>query len=98
MDNNNFDNEWYQRMLEQRDEKELERARKYNCDGLCYGCHFMCPRVDTCPETRLKEGFGFLLGLLIMGFVWLICIVAVIGGVFLAIQFIIYVIKMIFHL
>lgn len=42
------------------------RINKYGCDGYCYGCNLdlpkrhrerkeMCPRVEYCTETRLRE-------------------------------------------
>lgn len=41
--------------LNNRTKKELELAKKHNCSGLCYGCRFECPKVDTCPETCVRE-------------------------------------------
>ena len=53
--------EEYQYRYKQRTQKEIELSKKYNCDGLCYGNTFMCPCVETCPETKGKEGFATLL-------------------------------------
>lgn len=42
----------------------VERARKHNCDGNCYGEYTgdgwvgICGNIDTCPETRSGEFFG----------------------------------------
>lgn len=41
-------------------ERRKERARKHNCTGICYSKHSMCPLVETCDETRVKE---FIFGL-----------------------------------
>lgn len=36
--------------------KVQERIEKYNCNGKCYPRGGpMCPNVDTCPETAMKE-------------------------------------------
>lgn len=35
--------------------KKQKRKRKYNCDGNCYTKTSMCPRVEYCKETRLRE-------------------------------------------
>ena len=35
--------------------KQQERAKKYGCDGTCYWSTGMCPRVETCDETRTGE-------------------------------------------
>ena len=49
-----------------------KRAKKYGCDGWCYGCNTylpnghpdrkdICPLVDNCEETKRKEGIGTIL-------------------------------------
>lgn len=35
-----------------------EKVKLYNCDGQCYWNTGMCPCVETCPETRTKEGLA----------------------------------------
>ena len=35
-----------------------EKVKLYNCDGQCYWSTGMCPCVETCPETRTKEGLA----------------------------------------
>ena len=35
-----------------------EKEKLYGCDGQCYWSTGMCPCVDTCPETRTKEGLA----------------------------------------
>lgn len=35
-----------------------EKAKLYGCDGQCYWNTGMCPCVETCPETRTKEGLA----------------------------------------
>ena len=35
-----------------------EKVELYNCDGQCYWSTGMCPCVETCPETRTKEGLA----------------------------------------
>ena len=37
------------------EERIKERVRKHNCAGICYSKHSMCPLVETCDETRVKE-------------------------------------------
>ena len=37
------------------EERKKERARKYNCAGICYSKHSICPLAETCYETRAKE-------------------------------------------
>lgn len=37
-------------------EEEINRrAKEHNCDGMCYTSKSMCPRAETCSETRTKE-------------------------------------------
>lgn len=50
--------EHYKYCINNRTKEEIEKSKKYNCDGLCYTCYHMCPRVDYCPETRQKEFFA----------------------------------------
>lgn len=38
-----------------RKKKQEELANKYHCDGRCYWSTGMCPRVDYCEHTRVKE-------------------------------------------
>lgn len=40
--------------MEERDRKR----EQYGCNGQCYWSTGMCPCVDTCPETRSKEGLA----------------------------------------
>ena len=35
-----------------------KKAKLYGCDGQCYWNTGMCPCVETCPETRTKEGLA----------------------------------------
>ena len=42
------------------EERIKERVRKHNCAGICYNKHSMCPLVETCDETKVKE---FIFGL-----------------------------------
>lgn len=42
-------------------QKEIERARRYDCCGKCYTCQSMCPKAETCPETAGKEFRGTIL-------------------------------------
>lgn len=58
-----------------------ERARKYNCDGMCYGCrldhpedpksHGMCPAVETCPETCTQEFIATVVATIVCGLLFL---------------------------
>lgn len=44
--------------MQKNKEKDIKRRQKtYHCNGICYGNTFMCPQVETCPETRKKEFF-----------------------------------------
>ena len=47
------------------DEQQI-RANKYDCEGICYASTFMCPRVETCPETRSKEFKSTILAVIII--------------------------------
>lgn len=58
--------EEYNYRLRNRSEAELERAKKHDCDGICYCSQSMCPAVNTCEETRMKEFFGTILASLII--------------------------------
>lgn len=46
--------------------KEQERSEKYGCDGCCYTANSMCPIVEICPETRLKEFWATIAATLII--------------------------------
>lgn len=48
----------YKNRMKHRTEEELNKAKRYHCDGLCYGNKFMCPRVEYCNETRVREGIA----------------------------------------
>ena len=37
------------------EERREERARKHQCDGICYTSTYMCPRAEWCDETRVGE-------------------------------------------
>lgn len=47
-----------------------QRAKKYNCDGRCYGEYIgsgwvgICGRINTCPETRKGELFWTVIAIL----------------------------------
>lgn len=60
--------EEYEYRINNKTDEEIEKSKKYNCDGLCYCHHHICPRVDYCPETRNKEFFATV----IAGLVYLI--------------------------
>lgn len=64
LNNNITEKEEYDYRIRNRSKDELDRAKKYGCDGICYGCRFMCPRVEYCPETRFKEGLATLFAVL----------------------------------
>lgn len=55
----------YNYRLKNRTKEELIKANKYNCDGLCYGNRFMCPRADYCNETRIKEGIATIIACIV---------------------------------
>ncbi len=56
--------EEYEYRLKHRNEKQMQLAKEYNCNGLCYGNKFMCPRAEICPHTGPKEGIATLLVIL----------------------------------
>ena len=37
------------------EEQREERAKKHQCDGICYASTYMCPRAEWCDETRVGE-------------------------------------------
>ena len=79
--------EEYKYRLEHRTEEELKLARKYGCNGLCFGNKFMCPLVDTCSHTGPKEFLGTLIATLFIGLIYLVVIVLpVIGLIYLFIK------------
>lgn len=47
--------EEYSYRIKNRTPDELQKAKKYSCDGICYGNKFMCPRVEECKETACGE-------------------------------------------
>ena len=75
--------EEYEYRYKNRTKKELDLADEYNCDGLCYGCRFMCPRAETCPETRLKEFTATIFAWVIVLGIPLLVIIAIIIGIIL---------------
>ena len=38
-----------------KDQKKMERNKKYNCNGECYTYNSMCPKAEICGETAGKE-------------------------------------------
>lgn len=61
--------------IKNRTQEELERAKKYDCNGICYGCRFMCPRAETCPETKDREFMASMVAMItVVGFPILIII------------------------
>lgn len=59
-----------------------EKSQKYGCDGVCYSNSSMCPRVDTCPETREKEFWASILAIP----VFILTIIAFISIVLISIK------------
>lgn len=60
-----------------------ERAKKYGCDGYCYGgidvkgnTHQICGGIDTCKETRHMEAFAtiFVFVMLVLMFVLVVAV------------------------
>lgn len=37
------------------EEQREERAKKHQCDGICYSSTYMCPSAEWCDETRAGE-------------------------------------------
>ena len=37
------------------EEQREERAKKHQCDGICYSSTYMCPSAEWCEETRVGE-------------------------------------------
>lgn len=42
-------------------EAQEERARKHDCNGVCYSSNYMCPCVEWCEETKTEEAIGWIL-------------------------------------
>lgn len=74
--------EVYNYRLKNRTEEELERAKKHDCDGICYCNQSMCSAVDTCEETRTKEFLATILAPLIIIIIPILLLIALvlIGG------------------
>lgn len=53
--------EYYKYRINNKTKEEIEKSKKHNCDGLCYTCYHVCPRIDYCTETRTKEFFATVL-------------------------------------
>jgi hypothetical protein len=49
---------WIDTLNKKEAEEEIERSKKYNCNGKCYYMDEVCPKVATCPETREAELFS----------------------------------------
>ena len=66
-------------------QKEIERARRYDCCGKCYTSQNMCPKAETCPETARKEFRGTILaaGTIIVLPIAVVVIVAVFAALYL---------------
>ena len=66
-------------------QKEIERARRYDCCGKCYTSQSMCPKAETCPETAGKEFRGTILaaGIMVVLPITAVVIVAVFAALYL---------------
>ncbi len=66
-------------------QKEIERARRYDCCGKCYTSQSMCPKAETCPETAGKEFRGTILaaGIMVVLPITAAVIVAVFAALYL---------------
>lgn len=68
--------------------KQQERAKKYGCDGRCYGrCYWstgMCPSVEICDETRVGEAIATAIGLItVLAMIAMIPIIVIGGAIML---------------
>ena len=59
-----------------------EKEKLYGCDGQCYWSTGMCPCVDTCPETRTKEGLATIAA--IISYIVMLLLVPIMMGVLIA--------------
>lgn len=59
-----------------------EKAQLYDCDGQCYWNTGMCPCVETCPETRAKEGWATIAA--IVSYIVMLLLVPIMMGVLIA--------------
>lgn len=59
-----------------------EKAQLYDCDGQCYWNTGMCPCVETCPETRAKEGWATIAA--IISYIVMLLLVPIMMGVLIA--------------
>lgn len=65
--------------------EEEKLSKKYGCDGRCYTPTSMCPRVETCPETRFREFlavFVLVAGLALMPIAAVVGIVSIVMSLF----------------
>ena len=52
--------------IDKKNRKRILRSARHGCDGFCYYSTGMCPYVDTCEETRVKEFFVTLMAVTTM--------------------------------
>lgn len=65
-----------------------ERAKKYGCDGYCYGgidakgdSHQICGGIDTCEETRHMEAFATIFVFVMFALMFVLVIAVFIAGI-----------------
>ena len=46
--------------------KKQKRIKRYNCDGNCYMNKSICPRIEYCPETRVREFWATVVAVLVI--------------------------------
>lgn len=86
--------ELYQYQLKNRDAKTLEKAKRNNCDGLCYWGKGMCPLVETCPETATGEFIATLVGIFAYIAIFILAIGLLAVTAFAAFSFVMFIISL----
>ena len=69
-------------MWKKKHKTEKEKSKLYGCDGQCYWGKGMCPCVETCPETRAKEGWATIAA--IISYIVMLLLVPIMMGVLIA--------------
>ena len=69
-------------MWKKKHKTKKEKTELYGCDGECYWSTGMCPCVETCPETRTKEGLATIAA--IISYIVMLLLVPIMMGVLIA--------------
>lgn len=64
------------------EEQREERAKKHQCDGICYSSTYMCPSAEWCDETRVGEFIATIISAVVFILI-LVCPFILIGAAIL---------------